>query len=70
MGTWIALPAFTIGLIMLPIAYIGWFLLHNSNRFLAADRPRGRSALLWNGALLAALAITLASVGYTLYQLV
>jgi len=68
MGTWVALPAFTIGLIMLPIAYIGWFLLQNSSRFLGDARPRGRSALLWNTLLLIALTVTLVSVGYTLYS--
>ncbi|UCG87187.1 MAG: divalent metal cation transporter [Gemmatimonadota bacterium] len=68
MGTWIALPAFTIGLIMLPIAYIGWLALHNSSRFLGDDRPRGRSALRWNLVLGISLLITLASVAYTLVQ--
>jgi len=66
MGTWVALPAFTVGLIMLPIAYIGWFLLHNSSRFLGDDRPRGPSALRWNFVLGVALLVTLASVAYTL----
>lgn len=66
MGTWIALPAFTIGLVMLPIAYVGWLLLQNSSRFLRQDKPRGRSALWWNAGLGLALLITLASVVYTL----
>jgi len=66
MGTWIALPAFTIGLIMLPIAYIGWFLLQNSSRFLGDDRPKGGRAWAWNLALGTALVVTLASVVYTL----
>jgi Mn2+/Fe2+ NRAMP family transporter len=69
LGTWIALPAFAFGLVMLPIAYIGWFLLHNSSRFLGADRPRGRRAVLWNTALGAALLVTLVSVGYSLYKI-
>ena len=68
MGTWIALPAFTVGLVMLPIAYIGWFLLHNNARFLGDDRPRGRSALRWNLLLGVSLLVTLASVAYTLLQ--
>jgi hypothetical protein len=66
MGTWIALPAFTIGLIMLPIAYVGWFLLQNSSRFLRDDRPRGAQAWAWNLVLGTALVVTLASVVYTL----
>ena len=40
MGTWVALPAFTLGLIMLPTAYVSWFLLQNSEGLLGADRPR------------------------------
>jgi hypothetical protein len=68
MGTWIALPAFTIGLVMLPIAYIGWVLLHNSDRFLGDDRPRGRQAWAWNLVLGTALFVTLTSVVYTLYH--
>jgi hypothetical protein len=68
MGTWIALPAFTIGLVMLPIAYIGWFLLQNSSRFLGDDRPRGARAVRWNFALGISLLITLASVAYTLVK--
>jgi manganese transport protein len=68
MGTWIALPAFTIGLIMLPIAYVGWFLLQNSSRFLGDDRPRGRGAMRWNIALGVALFVTLASVAYTVIK--
>ncbi len=68
MGTWIALPAFTVGLIMLPIAYIGWFLLQNSSRFLGDDRPRGRSAVRWNILLGISLLVTLASVAYALLR--
>ena len=44
MGTWVALPAFTIGLVMLPIAYISWFILQNSSKLLGDDRPQGMSA--------------------------
>ncbi|HSG64520.1 MAG TPA: hypothetical protein VLD39_05945, partial [Gammaproteobacteria bacterium] len=67
MGTWVALPAFTFGLVMLPIAYVGWFLLQNSAGLLGADRPHGRSSLRWNTAMAVALTITLVSVGYTLW---
>ncbi len=68
MGTWIALPAFAIGLVMLPIAYIGWFLLQNSSRFLGEDKPGGWRALRWNILLGISLLVTLASVAYTLVQ--
>ena len=68
MGTWIALPAFTFGLLMLPIAYVGWFLLHNSARYLCNEKPTGKKAFYWNVAMLFSLAVTFTSVGYTLYK--
>lgn len=68
MGTYIALPAFTFGLMMLPIAYVGWFLLQNSERYLCEEKPRGKKALYWNIAMLFSLAVTFASVGYTLIK--
>ena len=70
MGTWIALPAFTFGLVMLPVAYIGWFVLQNSERYLREDKPRGKSALRWNIALTFSLTVTLVSVAYTLIKTV
>ncbi|MCE5249793.1 divalent metal cation transporter [bacterium] len=68
MGTWIALPAFVFGLLMLPIAYVGWFILHNSSRYLQSEKPVGKKALYWNCAMIFSLAVTFASVGYTLYK--
>jgi len=68
MGTWIALPAFAIGLMLLPIPYLGWLILQNSRRFLGEDKPRGRKAVYWNITLCTALAITLFSVIYTIWS--
>lgn len=68
MGTWIALPAFAIGLLMLPIPYLGWLILQNSTRYLGSDKPRGGKAVCWNIALCCALAITLFSVFYTIWS--
>jgi len=68
MGTWIALPAFTFGLLMLPIAYCGWFILQNSSRYLAEDKPVGKRAVYWNIAMLFSLVVTFTSVVYTLYK--
>lgn len=67
MGTWVALPAFTIGLVMLPIAYVSWFLLQNSDGLLGEHRPRGASAIRWNVAMSIAVTVTLVSVAYTLW---
>ncbi len=69
-GTWIAIPTSAVSLIMLPIAYIGFFLLNNSSRYLGEDKPRGRKAFWWNLGMLLAIGITLASVAYFLITVV
>ena len=59
---------FTIGgLIMLPIAYVSWFILQNSRGLLGDDLPRGASAVRWNIAMAVAVTVTLVSVGYMLW---
>ena len=64
MGTWIAIPTSAIALIMLPIAYIGFFLLNNSAAYLKEDMPRGRKRFIWNTAMIVAIAITLICVAF------
>jgi len=64
LGTWIALPTSAFCLIMLPIPYVGWFVLHNSARYLGDDRPSGTRALLWNAAMLFSVVVTCTSVVY------
>lgn len=65
-GTWIAIPTSAIALIMLPVAYIGFFLLNNSSRYLGEDMPRGRVRFWWNLGMIAAISITLLSATYYL----
>ena len=68
MGPWIAIPTSAIAGIMLPVAYIGFFVLNNSERYLKEDKPRGSKALMWNIAMLVAIGVTLTSIGYYLYS--
>ncbi len=68
MGTWIALPTSAFCLLMLPIPYIGWFALNNSSRYLGDSRHSGKTALLWNLAMLLSIAITCTSVVYLIYK--
>jgi len=67
MGTWVALPTSAFCLLLLPIPYIGWFVLHNSSRYLGKDRPSGVRALAWNLAMLVSVLITCTSVVYLVY---
>ncbi|MBN1844881.1 MAG: hypothetical protein JW810_04300, partial [Sedimentisphaerales bacterium] len=69
MGTWIAVPTSAICGIMLPIAYIGFFLLNNNKKYLGAATPRGAQALIWNLGMLLAIAVSLASAAYYIYTL-
>lgn len=70
MGTWIAIPTSAIALIMLPVAYIGFFLLNNSEKYLKEDMPRGRRRFWWNFGMIAAISVTLMSVIYYLVTVV
>jgi len=68
-GAWIAIPTSAVCLVMLPIAYIGFFLLNNSERYLGEDKPRGRKAVLWNTGMLVAIVITVASAIYMVMKI-
>jgi Mn2+/Fe2+ NRAMP family transporter len=69
-GAWIAIPTSAICLVMLPIAYIGFFLLNNSERFLAEEKPRGTRAFWWNTGMLVAIVVTVVSAIYMLMKIV
>jgi len=68
MGTWIALPTSAFCLILLPIPYVGWFILQNSARYLGDERPSGVRRLAWNGAMLFTLIVTFSSVAFLLIK--
>ena len=53
---------------MLPIAYIGFFILNNNSEYLGKDKPRGTKAAVWNIGMLLAIGVSLTSVGYYLYS--
>ncbi|MFP6900076.1 MAG: hypothetical protein VCA36_03980, partial [Opitutales bacterium] len=41
----------------IPVAYLSFFLLMNNKKILGRERPRGAGRVIWNGAMLVALAI-------------
>ena len=67
-GPWIAIHTSAICGLMLPIAYIGFFILQNSERYLKEDKPRGVKRFIWNAAMLVSIFVSLGSVCYYLYS--
>jgi len=55
---------------MLPIAFIAFFILNNSSRYLGKDKPSGIKALAWNIAMLVSIAAAMASIVYYLVSLI
>jgi hypothetical protein len=65
-GSWIAIPASAICGLMLPIAFIAFFILNNSRKYLGKHKPTGAKALVWNIAMLVSISATMASIIYYL----
>ncbi len=45
---WLAILASSFGMMLLPIAYVTFFMMMNSRTLLGDERPRGLSRLTWN----------------------
>jgi len=58
---WVPVVTSSLNLIMIPAAYLGFFLLHNMKSYLGEDVVRGPKAALWNALLI--LAILVVAVG-------
>jgi len=67
LGPWVAVPASAICGLLLPLAYIIFFLLNNSKKYLGQDKPIGAKAAIWNIGMLAAIIVSAASSCYYLY---
>jgi len=65
MGPWVILPTSAIAGLLLPIAYIGFWIMNNRPDYLGEDMPRGRRRLLFNALMALCIATVLASVLYT-----
>ncbi len=70
LGPWVAVPTSAICGLMLPIAFVGFFILNNSNAYLGKDKPRGPKAAAWNVAMVVSIAASVASIVYYLLSLV
>lgn len=69
MGAWVAIPSSAICGLLMPIAYVGFFILNNSEKYLGEDKPRGTKAVVWNIAMLVAIIVSVTSVCYYLYSI-
>ena len=58
---WLAVPTSMFGMVLLPIAYLTFFLMMNNSALMGEHKPRGFSWLLWNACMI--LAAGLASFG-------
>ncbi len=47
-GFWLAIVASSFGAMLLPVAYITFFLMMNSKRILGNEKPVGTSMMIWN----------------------
>jgi hypothetical protein len=61
-------PASAICGLLLPLAYIIFFLLNNSKKYLGPDKPAGTKAVVWNIVMLIAIVISITSACYYLYS--
>jgi Mn2+/Fe2+ NRAMP family transporter len=57
---WVPVATSSLNLIMIPAAYLGFFLLHNSQSYLGEDIVRGSKASLWNALLILAILVVAA----------
>jgi len=57
MPFWLPVVTSSFNLIMMPVAYIGFFILQNSEKYLGADRNRGLKGWVWNALLVVAIVV-------------
>ena len=57
---WVPVAASSLNLVMIPAAYLGFFLLHNSKSYLGEDVVRGPKGALWNALLIVAILVVAA----------
>ena len=70
MSYWIAVPTAAVCGVLLPIAYVGFFLLNNNKRYLGEDKPKGIKAVVWNTGMLTAITISAIAAVYYVVNVV
>ncbi|MBN2408102.1 MAG: divalent metal cation transporter [Candidatus Aminicenantes bacterium] len=57
---WVPVATSSLNLIMMPVAYLGFFLLHNMKSYLGKDIVRGPKAAVWNALFVLAILVVAA----------
>ena len=65
---WLAVPTSVFGMILLPIAYVTFFLMINSRNLLGDMRPKGGPRLVLNLAILVAIAAAVIGAGWSIWS--
>lgn len=66
-GPWVAVPTSAVCGLLLPLAYVIFFILNNSKNYLGPDKFTGSKAVMWNLGMLIALLTSIASVCYYIH---
>ncbi|WP_133468073.1 hypothetical protein [Paraglaciecola marina] len=67
MGAYVVLPTSAICGFLLPIAYIGWAILHNNKEYMGTAMPTGINRYAFNAAMALCILTVLSSVVYSAY---
>ena len=65
---WLAIFTSSFGMMLLPIAYITFFLMMNSKRILGDEKPKGASMLLWNIMMIASVIGAIIAASAAIYE--
>ena len=60
MPLWLPVLVSSFNLVMMPVAYIGFFILQNKKSYLGKDVNRGRRGKIWNVLLIIAILVVAA----------
>ncbi|HOW86868.1 MAG TPA: divalent metal cation transporter [Candidatus Aminicenantes bacterium] len=66
---WLPVAASSTALIMMPIAYIAFFILQNKRGYLGDDRPRGLKRTAWNALLVVAILVVVVAAAVKIMSL-
>ena len=67
-GTYLAIITSTFGYILLPVAFLAFFMMMNSKKVLGEDMPRGKKRVIWNVLTGTSLFITGIAAGHTAWN--